>query len=135
MRNNSICMTDKDMERLDYILQAADSRDQGSVKQLRQEMERAWVIPALNMLGDVVTMNSRVRLKDLTSGEDLILQIVYPTNADLEKGKISVLSPVGTALLGYQVGDVISWKVPGGTRTFKIKEMLYQPEAEGDFYQ
>lgn len=128
-------MTDKDMERLDYILQAADSRDKGSVKQLRQEMERAWVIPALNMLGDVVTMNSRVRLKDLTSGEDLILQIVYPANADLEKGKISVLSPVGTALLGYQVGDVISWKVPGGTRTFKIKEMLYQPEAEGDFYQ
>jgi len=130
-------MTDNDLERLNdlvYVLKGTDSRDNGSVELLKQEMERARVMSALNILGDVVTMNSRIRVKDLMTGEDLIFQIVYPADVDLEKGKISVLSPVGMALLGYQVGEVVSWKVPGGVRRLKIEEMLYQPKAVGDFF-
>lgn len=138
MRNRRIYMTDHDMERLNellYVLKGADSRDNGSVEPLKKEMERAKIVSAANISGDIVTMNSRVRLKDMMTDEDMVFQIVYPANADLEKGKISVLSPIGTALLGYRVGDIISWKVPRGVRQLKIEGMLYQPEAAGDFFQ
>ena len=80
-------------------------------------------------------MNSRIQLTDMETGDVLVFQIVYPLDADFDDGKISVLSPIGTALLGCRVKDVILWDVPKGTRKLKIDKMLYQPEAVGDFFQ
>ena len=74
-------------------------------------------------------MNSRVRLKNLTTGKEMTYTLVFPKDADLTAGRISVLAPIGTAILGYRAGDVIAWSVPGGKRKFRIEEVLYQPEA------
>jgi regulator of nucleoside diphosphate kinase len=78
---------------------------------------------------DVVTMNSRVRIKDLNRGRELTYQIVFPEHADLDENRISVLAPIGTALLGYRAGTTVEWQVPSGTRRFRILGVEYQPEA------
>jgi len=79
-------------------------------------------------------MNSKVRLKDLDSGEEVIYSLVFPNDANVAENKISVLAPVGTALIGYRVGDPIEWKVPRGLKRLKIEEILYQPERAGDYH-
>jgi regulator of nucleoside diphosphate kinase len=78
-------------------------------------------------------MNSRVRLRDLDSGEKMQISLVYPSAADASAKKVSVLAPIGTAILGYRTGDTIEWEVPAGVRRLKIEDVLYQPEASGDF--
>jgi len=131
-------MTDFDLERLDEMLsvfEPSNAKDNDFVQLLKEEMQKARVVSSDKIESDVVTMNSRVRLKDLDGHEEYVFQVVYPSDADLEEGKISVLAPIGTALLGYRVGDIVSWQVPGGRRKFKIEELLYQPEREGNFYQ
>ena len=80
-------------------------------------------------------MNSRVRIKDLDSGEETVYTLVYPKDANIEEGKLSVLAPIGTALLGYQAGDIIEWLLPAGVlRRLKIKKVVFQPEAVGDYF-
>jgi len=139
MRNqNNIFITGCDFERLNELLKTIEkdsSRDQGSIEELKKEIERAEIVSLGKIAGDVVTMNSRVLLKDMDTCEEFSFQIVFPSDADIDAGKISILAPVGTALLGYTVGDIVTWEVPSGMRKLKIKEMLYQPEFEGDLYQ
>ncbi|MCA9421474.1 MAG: GreA/GreB family elongation factor, partial [Nitrospira sp.] len=72
---------------------------------------------------DVVTMNSRVRLSDMNKGDDLVYTLVFPRDANAAEGKISILAPVGTAILGFRVGDIIEWQVPAGIRKLKIEEI------------
>jgi len=79
-------------------------------------------------------MNSRVRLRDLRTGECETHTLVYPEAADLELGKLSVLAPLGTALLGSRTGEVIEFDTPGGVRRLKVERVLYQPEAAGDYH-
>jgi len=79
-------------------------------------------------------MNSRVILQDVDTDEEMNYVLVFPKDADVSKGAISVLAPVGTAILGYSKGDVIEWRVPAGMRRIRIKEILYQPESAGDFH-
>jgi regulator of nucleoside diphosphate kinase len=74
-------------------------------------------------------MNSRVCFIDLDTGEEMICSLVFPGEADIEQHKLSVLAPIGIALLGYRAGDTLEWKVPAGLRRLKVKEVLYQPEA------
>ena len=82
---------------------------------------------------DVITMRSKVRLKDLVTGQANTYSLVFPTEADFDEGKISILAPIGTAILGYKSGDTIEWSVPSGLRRLKVDEILYQPEAAGDY--
>ena len=82
---------------------------------------------------DAITMRSKVRLKDLESRKEMIYSLVFPNEADIDEGRISVLAPVGTAMIGYRVGDIIEWEVPSGLRRLKVEEVLYQPEASGDY--
>jgi len=77
-------------------------------------------------------MNSKVRLRDVGRQEEMVYWLVFPGNADPDQNKISILAPIGTALLGYRVGDIIEWKVPAGVTKLKVEEILYQPEATGD---
>lgn len=104
------------------------------IEELAAELDRAVVVESDKIPKDVVTMNSRVCLRDLDNGEDELYQVVYPEDTDIEHNKISVLAPIGTAILGYKVGDVIEWKVPAGLRRLKIKKILYQPEKAGDYH-
>lgn len=141
MKKNSaprqIYITDFDLQRLEELIEAApvrSTRDSSNIEQLEEELLKAEVVDPTGIPPDVVTMNSKVCLKDLDSGEELEYTLVFPSEANLAAGKISILAPVGTAMFGYRAGDRISWAVPGGTRKLKIKKVLYQPEAAGDFH-
>lgn len=79
-------------------------------------------------------MNSKAVLRDLNTTEKMTYVLVFPKDANIDAGRISILAPVGTSILGYAKGDVIEWSVPSGIRRICIEEVLYQPEAAGDFH-
>ena len=64
----------------------------------------------------------------------MVCCLVFPEDSNADQGKISIFAPIGTALLGYKVGDIIEWKVPAGLMKLKVEEILYQPEAAGDYH-
>lgn len=104
------------------------------VEQLYDALMNAKMLPPENIASNVVTMNSRVLLRELCSGREAELTITYPKDADNRKRKVSVFSEIGIALLGQQAGDTVSWKVPEGNGQFEILSVTYQPEAVGDYY-
>ncbi|MFA5199297.1 MAG: nucleoside diphosphate kinase regulator [Candidatus Omnitrophota bacterium] len=104
------------------------------IEELEAELNRAIIVGADKIPSDVITMNSMVCLRDMDTGKDESYQLVYPEHADIEQNKISILAPIGTAILGYRVGDIIEWKVPAGLRKLKIKKILYQPEAAKEYH-
>jgi regulator of nucleoside diphosphate kinase len=135
--DRDIYITEFDLKRLSQLLQEGlsfTSRDIQHLESLQKELERAHIVESQAVPRDIVTMNSRVRLRDLNSGDERIYTLVFPTEAAVSQHKISILAPVGTAMLGYRVGDEIDWPVPAGIKTFRIEEILYQPEAAGDFH-
>lgn len=129
-----IYITEPDMKRLQDLLSSATTdRDKAHLSELAQEVSRSIVVPQNSIPNDIITMNSKVRLKDMDTGKEAIYTLVFPANADAARNKISVLAPIGTALIGYRVGDVISWEVPAGVKRLKVEEVMYQPEAAGDY--
>jgi regulator of nucleoside diphosphate kinase len=133
--NDSITISAFDKKRLLGLIEEweADPQDRGHIDDLAEELERAIVIEPQAMPADVVTMNSRLRLTDADTGEQKVVTIVFPGMANTDEGKISVLAPLGTALLGYRVGELVEWNVPAGLRRLRIDAIEYQPEAAGDF--
>ena len=99
---------------------------------LQAELERATIVKAEVLPHDVVTMNSTVELADLDTGGTDLYTLVFPEEADIDQGKVSVLAPIGTAMLGHKTGDVFEWEVPAGRRQLRVNRLLYQPEAAGD---
>jgi regulator of nucleoside diphosphate kinase len=96
---------------------------------LRRELERAVVVSSAAVPGDVATMNSRVRYADETEGVRRTVSLVFPSRADAAKGKVSVLAPVGTALLGLSEGQSIEWEFPDGSRRrLRLEQVVFQPE-------
>jgi regulator of nucleoside diphosphate kinase len=131
----SIYITELDYDRLNGLIDRTRERngvDKEYLNKLEAELERAEVVEANEIPADVITMRSKVRLKDLVSGESNTYSLVFPTESDFAEGKISVLAPIGTAILGYRLGDTIEWQVPSGLRRLKVEEILYQPESAGD---
>ena len=124
-----------DLERLRRVVAMHDTgRDAAAAQQLETELDRAVVVPRDELPADVVTMNSRVVFEDDT-GRRRDVQLVFPWEAALERGRISILAPVGVALLGLSVGQVIDWPMPNGrTASLRIVSVLYQPEAAGDLH-
>lgn len=131
-----ITMSAIDVQRLSTVIQThARGRDAAVARQLRSEIERAQVIPSERVPPTLVTMNSRVVYEDERSGERAEIVIVYPRDADPSRGRISVLSPVGAALIGLSVGQSTDWALPDGrTARFRVISIGYQPEAAGDFH-
>lgn len=134
-----IFVTQSDKERLGDLIRAADSHgtrgsDLRYLADLRKELERARVVPSEQIPSDIVTMNSEVLLRDVSTSQETRVRLVFPEDADMAKGAISVLAPVGTAILGYRQGDVVEWPVPNGTSRFSIEKVMYQPEAAGDYH-
>lgn len=134
----TIYITSIDHERLDNLIEVSRERD-GEINreyldELESELDRAEIVDQKDIPPDVITMRSRVRLKDLIKGDTKIYSLVFPTEADLYEGKISILAPVGTAMLGYRLGDVIEWQVPSGLRRLKVEEVVYQPESAQDYH-
>lgn len=136
MKNRSIYITEYDMERLRKLIEDEkrfNKRNIEHLQELEAELDRGQLIASKDVPGDVITMNSQVRLVDLDTGEEMICTLVFPGDADVDQNKISILAPVGTALLGFRVGDTIEWQVPDGLRRLEVAETLYQPEASGDY--
>lgn len=120
-----------DLERLERLLDRMEARPE--LDRLRDELERAEVLEPEQMPPDVVTMNSRVRFADVETGEESEISLVFPRQANIEEGRVSILAPIGSALLGLSVGATIAWPVPDGrTRRLRVVAIEYQPEAAGD---
>jgi regulator of nucleoside diphosphate kinase len=136
MSERIIQITELDQKRLLELIREAQSgeyRKSIYLDQLRGELERAQIVAPQEIPGDVITMNSTVALTDLDTGEEETYTLVYPENADMTQGKVSILAPIGTAMLGYRVGDVFEWEVPAGKRRLKVTKIHYQPEASGNY--
>jgi len=136
MEERTIYITEYDMKRLRALLTAArwqEPRGNPYLESLESELNRGKVVTPVEVPPDVVTMNSRVRLVDLDSAEEMVLTLVFPDQADVDQDRISVLAPIGTAVLGYRLGDTFAWQVPDGIRRLRVEELLYQPEAAGDY--
>jgi len=107
--------------------------DAAAVAALEQELMRAHVVDSYDILPDVVTMNSRIKLRDMNSVEELELTLVYPPDADAAHRRISILSAVATAVLGARLGDKVRWLSTLGPASYWVEAILHQPEAAGDW--
>ena len=132
----TIVITEPDFDRLRHLLESPRFRTTHAVllMALEAELVRGDVVASDRVPSGVVTMHSRVRVRDLEDDEKETYTLVYPDEADINEGKLSVLAPLGTALLGMRVGDIVEFEAPAGTRRLKIERVLYQPEAAGDLH-
>ena len=132
----SLIVTETDLERLRHVI---DHHGGGRMAELAEmldlELARAEVVASEAVPADVVTMNSTVLFEDEGTGERRQVTLVYPKDVSTDEGKISVLAPIGSALLGLSVGQSITWPLPGGrTKRLRIIAVPYQPEAAGHYH-
>jgi len=126
----SIILTSADLDRLDRLLDSVSPLHTPGLDALRRELDRAEVVESHEIPPNVITMNSTARFVDETSGKEFELTLVYPGDTLMTHGTVSVLAPVGSALLGLSVGQSIEWPLPGGRKmTLRVLEVTYQPEA------
>lgn len=136
MSNKSIQITKFDLQRLNKLIREAqrtDYRDSEYLAELRVELDRAQVVPSRAISQEIVIMNSKVVLLDPLTRKEETYTLVFPEDADIGQGKISILAPIGTAMLGCEAGNSFESKVPSGKRRLKVKRIIYQPDAAGDY--
>lgn len=131
-----IIISEMDAERLNRLLNALPTHAFPGAAELEAELDRADVVDSKAVPATVVTMNSKVRFRVSSSSDEFCLTLVYPKDVDASGGTISVLAPVGSALLGLSQGDVIEWPRPGGgVLNVRIEEVVYQPERTGEYHR
>ncbi|MDY7225316.1 nucleoside diphosphate kinase regulator [Hyalangium sp. s54d21] len=132
----AVRITTEDMSRLRTIVERYLEGSRAEAAELLElELDRASITPQHQIPADVVTMRSRILFEDVETGRRREATLVYPDEADMAQSKVSILAPVGLAVLGLRVGDVIDWPLPNGrVTTLRIVAVLYQPEAAGDFH-
>tara|TARA_R110002167_G_scaffold267993_1_gene474594 strand:+ start:384 stop:827 length:444 start_codon:yes stop_codon:yes gene_type:complete len=126
-----IVITAEDHQRLLQLLQREFKEITGCTSHLYdmlKELHRASVVDPADVSRDVVTMDSVIELTDLDTNESEIFTLVYPDSENVKENMLSVFAPIGTAILGYHIGDFVSWAIPIGLRRMKIESILYQPE-------
>lgn len=131
-----VTLTKNDYTRIyKAITDAKNSKtiNSNEAEKLLSELSKAEIVPSEKIDKDVITMNSEVKLFFENTQKEQSFKIVYPQDANLKENKISIFSPIATALIGYKIGDEIEWIVPGGMTKIKIVDLIYQPEAAGDF--
>ncbi|MBS0556811.1 MAG: nucleoside diphosphate kinase regulator [Proteobacteria bacterium] len=125
-----------DAERLEKLIDSLSDSAFPGKKDLEAELARAQIVAPKDVPPTVVTMNSTVRFGVESSHEEFRLTLVYPKDIDTSGEKISILAPVGSALLGLSQGDEIEWPKPGGgVLRVRIKEVVYQPERAGEHHR
>jgi regulator of nucleoside diphosphate kinase len=131
-----IILSTQDAERLERLLESLDEAAFPGKAALEAELARADVVDAKDIPPRVVTMRSTVKFRIESSSEERCLTLVYPKEVDDSGQTISILAPVGSALLGLSEGDEIDWPKPGGgTIRVRIEEVTYQPERSGDYHR
>jgi regulator of nucleoside diphosphate kinase len=134
MSERPIEITSSDAQRLRHLLAYLERRprsERAVLQRLRHEVERAHIVAPHEVGRRVVTLQTRVMLLDVDTRESATWVLVYPEHADYDAGRLSVLAPIGMAILGYREGDIVEWDVPAGQRRIRIHKVLYQPEAAG----
>jgi regulator of nucleoside diphosphate kinase len=129
-------ITDADYDRLNHLAESPRYRTNQDVllRSLKEHLSRKKVVPTTKVPKSVVTMHSRVRVRDPKSDEAETYTLVYPDAADITEGKLSILAPMGAALLGAREGEVVKFETPDGLRRLKVVKIVYQPETAGDFH-
>ena len=133
MRKREIFVTQRDMERLQALIEIGGRQDAAYLESLEEELDQAKVVDPKDIPNDVVTMNSTVLIKDLDSNEEKTLVLVFPGKTNINENAISILAPLGTALIGYREGDIIDWEVPSGKKRIQVIKVVYQSERAGDY--
>jgi len=135
MFSNPPTMTEFDLRRLDAMFERIrrQVKPPATLSVLERELERAVVVKPEEVPATVVTMNSEVQILDLDTDERRSVTVVFPSSAGIKEGHVSVLAPLGTALLGSREGTPIEWTAPGGMRRLRVERIVYQPEAAGRF--
>jgi len=135
MSEQAIVLTHHDHARLlsmvERMRRQADPDMARILSQLSRELDRAAKASSAEMPADVVTMDSEVAFRDIRTGERLQYRVTWPEASDPQAGRISVLAPIGMALLGCRAGQIVEWEVPAGKRRFLVEKVVYQPEASG----
>lgn len=138
MAQRKIYITKEDAKKLGELLKAGlrhnGSRDLANLRVLQEELQRAKIVATSEVAPDVVTMHSCVRVKDLHDDEAMDITLVFPEEAEPDDGRISVVAPIGAAILGYKAGDTVQFRTPGGLRRLQVEQLLYQPEAAGQVH-
>lgn len=125
-----IHVTDGDLEQLRRLLaEERRGRNGKHLRELERELSRAEVLESEEIPGDLVMMHSTVLLEDVDTGKEMEITLTFPSEAEIDRNRISVLAPIGTAIIGYRKGDMVEWEVPAGTRRFLVKELIDQPGA------
>lgn len=136
MTRPAIIINEFDAERIDRLLEQPAWSASPVAGALNAELDRAQMCTPEAMPHDVVSMNSQVRFRDLTTGEERVRTLVFPAQMTDSNTQLSVLAPVGAALLGLRVGSTIHWELPNGTAAhLEVLELIYQPEAAGEFHR
>lgn len=131
-----IIISSLDADRLDALLESLAARGVPGKAELENELGRADIVDPKDVPPDVVTMNSTVRFREHPGDREFELTLVYPKDMDGSGSRISILAPVGSALLGLSIGDEIEWPKPGGgTLKVRIEDILYQPERAGEYHR
>ena len=131
-KRSIIIITERNMGILQSLIDIArptNEDDQENLERLEEELYHANIVEPEKISLEVVTINSKVQLRQIGSNLEIIFTLVFPSDAELSELKISILAPIGLAVIGRQTGDTIEWKAPGGIKRAKIEKMLYQPEA------
>ncbi len=126
MTQRSIYLTESDLRRLEPLVESARryaQADNESLELLQSELDRAILCDIDDLPDQVVSVNSRVAVTDLESGKSAEYTIVFPRDANYEEKRISVLAPIGAALIGYRTGAEVEWPTPGGLRRFRIDKV------------
>lgn len=129
---NTIYITKNDHKKL-VELANKELRNGDHVKALLMELKRAEIVESQDVPDNVITMNSLVMFSDITSKEMLEYSVVFPKDIDISQKKISVLSPIGCALLGCRIGEIILVQTPQGEKKLRVEKILYQPESHGNY--
>jgi regulator of nucleoside diphosphate kinase len=130
----AITVSALDYDRLMSLIDSVANQNLPSAEALERELDRADIVESAKMPADIVTMNSTAIVSD-SSGNKRRLTLVYPKDANFDEGKISILAPVGVAILGLSVGQSIHWQLPNGeTSKLKVIAIEYQPEAAGEMH-
>lgn len=131
-----VIISDRDAERLEKLISQLPRNAFPGKSDLEAELERAEIVDSTAIPSTVVTMNSTVKFRISSSSEEFRLTLVYPKDVDESGQTISILAPVGSALLGLSQGDEIEWPKPGGgTLKVLIEEIIYQPERAGQHHR
>jgi regulator of nucleoside diphosphate kinase len=127
-----LVLLDSDVVRLKRLLQDKASEGHQYCTALKEEMLKASIVPWPDLPANVVIMHSMVEIQDMEDKESVRYILVYPWEADVDSNKISILAPIGTAIIGYKQGDEIEWKVPGGIRRLQITSVVQPHDGESD---